>query len=110
VSGIDADVSATIASWLYLTRRSAAIFEKPLVHVPLLLPHYFIYGIDVVVQDSREGRTAFLLGRLSENGMVVLLSYCVRVENHYSILVTSVCGFVWAMVQVFARKRYVLLM
>jgi hypothetical protein len=109
IKRIDADVSATIASWLYLTGTSAAIFEKFLVHVPLWLPHYFIYGIDMVVQDSREGRTAFLLGRVSETGWWYYFPIAFALKTTIPFLVTSLCGFVWAVVQVFARKRYVLL-
>jgi 4-amino-4-deoxy-L-arabinose transferase-like glycosyltransferase len=109
IKRIDADISATIASWLYLTGTSAAVFKKMLVHVPLMLPHYFIYGIDMVVQDSREGRTAFLLGRVSETGWWYYFPVALALKTTIPFLLTSVCGVVWAVVQVFARKRYILL-
>lgn len=109
INRIDADISATIASWLYLTGTTAAVFEKILVRIPFMLPHYFIYGIDMVVQDSREGRTAFLLGRVSETGWWYYFPVAFALKTTLPFLITSLCGFVWAVVQVFARKRYVLL-
>jgi hypothetical protein len=63
----------------------------------------------MVVQDSREGRTAFLLGRISETGWWYYFPIAFALKTTIPFLVTSVCGFVWAVVQVFARKRYVLL-
>jgi 4-amino-4-deoxy-L-arabinose transferase-like glycosyltransferase len=109
IKRIDADLSATIASWLYLSGRSAAVFSNFLVRLPLMLPPYFIYGIDMVFQDSRDGRTAFLLGQVSDTGWWYYFPVAIALKTTLLFFITSVSGLMWALVQVIIRKRYVLL-
>ena len=109
IKRIDADVSATIAGWFHLSRSVTALFEKTFVRLPLMVPHYFIYGIDMVVQDNREGRPAFLLGHVSDRGWWYYFPIAFALKTTIPFLVASVSGFVWGLIQVFIRKRYVLL-
>ena len=109
IKRVDADLSATIAGWFYLSGNAAAVFEKILERLPLLLPYYFVYGIDMVVQDSREGRTAFLLGQVSDTGWWYYFPFAFALKTTIPFFITSVCGLVWALIQVLVRKRYVLL-
>ena len=103
VDRIDADESSKIASWFYLTG------NRFLTWLPPLLPRYFVYGIDMVVQDSRDGRPAFLLGQVSDTGWWYYFPVVFTLKTTIPFLVTSICGFVWAVFQVLGRKRYVLL-
>lgn len=109
IKRIDADLSATIASWLYLSGRSAAIFSGFLARLPLMLPPYFIYGIDMVFQDSRDGRTAFLLGQVSDTGWWYYFPIAIALKTTLPFFITSVTGLLWTLVQVIIRRRYVLL-
>src|ERR1043165_2600308 len=61
VDPMNADESSRIAGWFYLTGNAAEVFKRFAMWLPPLLPRYFVYGIDMVVQDSRDGRPAFLL-------------------------------------------------
>ena len=109
IKRIDTDLSATIAGWFYLSGTAAVVFEKFLMWLPLMLPHYYLYGIDMVVQDSRDGRTALLLGQVSDTGWWYYFPVALALKTTIPFFVTSVCGLVWATIQVLVRKRYVLL-
>ena len=64
----------------------------------------------MVVQDSREGRPAFLLGQISRDRVVVLFSIAFRTQNDDPVFL-SFCsgGLVWAVYQLLRRKRHVTL-
>lgn len=74
-----------------------------------LLPRYFVSGIDMVVQDSREGRPAFLLGQISDTGWWYYFPVAFALKTTIPFLLASIGGLVWAVYQVLARKRYVVL-
>jgi hypothetical protein len=109
VDRIDGNESSTIASWFYLTGNSGEAFKQFLSWLPPLLPRYFVYGIDMVVQDSRDGRSTFLLGQVSDTGWWYYFPVVFTLKTTIPFLITSLCGFVWAVFQVLGRKRYVLL-
>jgi hypothetical protein len=79
------------------------------VDIPPLLPRYFVYGVHMVVQDTREGRPAFLLGQVSDTGWWYYFPVAFALKTTIPFLVTSIGGLVWAVIQVFRGKRYVLL-
>ena len=106
VNGIDADESSKIASWFYLTGSTAGALQRVLVGLPPLLPRYFVYGIDMVVQDSRDGRTAFLLGQVSDTGWWYYFPVAFVLKTTIPFIVASVGGLVWSFVQLLSRKRY----
>ena len=109
VDRIDADEGSRIAGWVYLTGNAAAVFKRILMWLPPLLPRYFIYGIDMVVQDSRDGRPAFLLGAVSDNGWWYYFPVAFTLKTTIPFLVTSVCGLFAAVFSLVRRKRFVLL-
>ena len=77
--------------------------------LPPLLPRYFVYGVDMVVQDSREGRPAFLLGQVSDTGWWYYFPVAFVLKTAIPFLLASIGGLVWAAVQVVWRKRYAVL-
>ncbi|HYK22355.1 MAG TPA: hypothetical protein VEV42_16560, partial [Pyrinomonadaceae bacterium] len=109
VDRIDANESSQIASWFYLAGGTAEVFKRFLMWFPPILPRYFVYGIDMVVQDSREGRPAFLLGQVSEKGWWYYFPVAFALKTTIPFLFTSIGGTVWAVFHVLKRKRYVLL-
>jgi hypothetical protein len=109
VDRIDADEGARIAGWFYLTGNAAEVFKRFVMWLPPLLPRYFVYGIDMVVQDSRDGRPAFLLGAVSDSGWWYYFPVAFTLKTTIPFLVTSVCGLLWAVFSLVRRKRFVLL-
>ena len=109
VERIDPNESSMIASWFHLTGRVGAAFKLFLTWLPPLLPRYFVYGIDMVVQDSREGRPAFLLGQVSETGWWYYFPVAFALKTTIPFLFASIGGLVWSVFQVLRHKRYVLL-
>ncbi len=109
IDRIDTNESSKIASWFYLSGHAAEAFKRFLMWLPPMLPRYFVYGIDMVVQDSREGRPAFLLGRVSETGWWYYFPVAFALKTTIPFLLASVCGLVWAVVQVLRNKRYLVL-
>jgi hypothetical protein len=108
IDRIDANESSQIASWFYLSGQSAEAFNRFLMWLPPLLPRYFVSGIDMVVQDSRDGRPAFLLGQISDTGWWYYFPVAFALKTTIPFLLASVGGLVWAVYQVLRRKRYVI--
>jgi hypothetical protein len=108
IDRIDANESSKIASWIYLSGQTAETFKRFLMWLPPLLPRYFVYGIDMVVQDSREGRPAFLLGQISDTGWWYYFPIAFALKTTIPFLLASIGGLVWAVYQALARKRYVI--
>lgn len=109
IDRIDANEASRIASWFYLSGHTAEVFKRLLMWLPALLPRYFVYGIDMVVQDSREGRPAFLLGQISDTGWWYYFPVAFALKTTIPFLLASIGGFVWGVYQVLARKRYVII-
>jgi hypothetical protein len=109
VDAIDTNESSAIAGWFYLTGHTAELFKRLLMWLPPLLPRYFVYGIDMVVQDSRDGRPTFLLGQVSDTGWWYYFPVVFTLKTTIPFLITSIGGLLWAAFQVLRRKRYVLL-
>ncbi|HXR98925.1 MAG TPA: glycosyltransferase family 39 protein [Pyrinomonadaceae bacterium] len=106
---IDANESSEIASWFYLSGHTAEVFKRFLMWLPPLLPRYFVSGIDMVVQDSRDGRPAFLLGQISDTGWWYYFPVAFALKTTIPFLLASIGGFVWAVYQVLRRKCYAIL-
>jgi len=109
IDRIDANESSKIAGWFYLTGKTAGVFQRFLMWLPPMLPRYFVYGIDMVVQDSREGRPAFLLGHVSDTGWWYYFPVAFALKTTIPFLLASICGLVWAVVEVLKNKRYLVL-
>jgi uncharacterized membrane protein len=109
IDKIDANESSEIAGWFYLSGQTAEAFKRFLTWLPPLLPRYFVSGIDMVVQDSREGRTAFLLGQISDTGWWYYFPVAFVLKTTIPFVLASIGGFVWAVYQVLTRRRYAIL-
>lgn len=109
VDRIDADESAKIASWFYLNGNIAEVFRRVLMWLPPLLPRYFVYGIDMVVQDSRDGRPSLLLGQVSDTGWWYYFPVVFALKTTIPFLLASIGGLVWSLIELVRAKRYVLL-
>ena len=106
---MDADESSKIASWFYLFGSTAEVFKRFLMWLPPMLPRYFVYGIDMVVQDSREGRPAFLLGQVSKTGWWYYFPVAFALKTTIPFLFASIGGTIWTVFQVLKRRRFVVL-
>jgi Dolichyl-phosphate-mannose-protein mannosyltransferase len=102
---IDADESSVIDSWFYLSGNVAALSQKFLTWLPPSLPKYFVYGINMVVEDSREGRPAFLLGQVSNKGWWYYFPVAFVLKTTIPFLISSVLGISWAIVHLLKGKR-----
>jgi 4-amino-4-deoxy-L-arabinose transferase-like glycosyltransferase len=109
VDRLDANESTMIASWIYLSGHSAETLQRLLMWLPPLLPRYFVYGIDMVVQDSRDGRAAFLLGQVSDTGWRYYFPVAFALKTTIPFLISSICGLVWGVYQAVRQKRYAVL-
>ena len=109
IDRIDANESSEIASWFYLSGHTAEVFKRFLMWLPPLLPRYFVSGIDMVVQDSRDGRPAFLLGQISDTGWWYYFPVAFALKTTIPFLLASIGGFVWAVYQVLRCKCYAIL-
>src|SRR5262249_13332124 len=76
---------------------------------PWVLPRYFISGVDMVLQSTREGRPAFLLGQVSDTGWWYYFPVAFALKTTIPFLLTSIGGLVWAVIEIVKRKRFVLL-
>lgn len=74
-----------------------------------LMPRYFVYGVDMVLQSSREGRPAFLLGQVSETGWWYYFPVAFALKTTIPFLVASIGGLIWTVIEIVKRKRFVLL-
>src|SRR6185369_1352001 len=109
IDRIDANESSAIANWFYLSGQTAEAFKRLLIWLPPLLPRYFVSGIDMVVQDSRDGRPAFLLGQISDTGWWYYFPVAFALKTTIPFLLASIGGFVWAVYQVLRCKCYAIL-
>jgi 4-amino-4-deoxy-L-arabinose transferase-like glycosyltransferase len=102
---IDEDESFAIGGWFYLSGHLAELSHRFLLWLPPLLPKYFVYGITMVVEDSREGRPAFLLGQVSNKGWWYYFPVAFALKTTLPFLISSVLGICWAAVRVLKEKR-----
>ncbi|HSE20632.1 MAG TPA: glycosyltransferase family 39 protein, partial [Pyrinomonadaceae bacterium] len=102
---IDAEESAVICNWFYLTGHFAELSQKLLMSLPPLLPKYFVYGINMVVDDSREGRPAFLLGQVSNKGWWYYFPVAFALKTTIPFLMSSVVGISWATFRLLEGRR-----
>jgi Dolichyl-phosphate-mannose-protein mannosyltransferase len=109
INRIDADEAAMICQWFYLPARMAGGVSKMLTSLPPLLPKYFVYGVDMVVQDSRVGRPAFLFGQVSAKGWWYYFPVAFALKTTLPFLLITIAGTVWAGFQIIRRKRLELL-
>ena len=109
INRIEAAEASMICQWFYLPAGIAAPVLKILTRLPPLLPKYFVYGIDMVVQDSRVGRPAFLFGNVSNKGWWYYFPIAFALKTTLLFLLMAISGMTWAVFQLVRRKRIELL-
>jgi hypothetical protein len=95
VSYIDDDEAVFISEWLNVSANSADAFQEFVVHLPILLPKYYLWGMDLVVNDVRNGRVAFLLGEVSDKGWWYYFPVAFVLKTTLPFLLLTVSGIVW---------------
>lgn len=105
IDWIDEDEAQLISDWLHLSGGFSESFQSLLVHLPVQLPKYFLYGMEQVVTDVRGGRPAFLLGRISGQGWWYYFPVAFVLKTSLPFLLATLAGLVW-LVKEIARKRW----
>lgn len=94
-SFIDDDEAVFISEWFNVTGNAADSFQNFLVHLPILLPKYYMWGMDMVMNDVRNGRPAFLLGKVSDTGWWYYFPVAFVLKTTIPFLLLTVSGAVW---------------
>ena len=102
VSFIDDDEAAFISEWLKLDWSDP--FQNVLVHIPILLPKYYLYGMDLVMNDVQNGRPAFLLGDVSKTGWWYYFPVAFALKTTVPFLLLTVSGIVWTCWAIVKRR------
>ena len=105
VDWIDEDEAAMIAEWLHLSGHFSESFQALLLHLPIVLPKYFMSGIEIVLHDTREGRPAFLFGEVSSRGWWYYFPAAFALKTTLPFLVATVGGLAWSIWRV-VRGRW----
>ncbi|HEY2866028.1 MAG TPA: hypothetical protein VGJ02_02955, partial [Pyrinomonadaceae bacterium] len=94
-SFIDDDEAVFISEWFNATDNWSDSFQNLVVHLPIVLPKYYMWGMDMVVNDVRNGRPAFLMGRVSDNGWWYYFPAAFALKTTIPFLLLSVSGIFW---------------
>ena len=101
---IDDDEAVFICEWLHITGDWSDSFQNLLVHLSILLPKYYLYGMDLVMNDVQNGRPAFLLGQVSQTGWWYYFPVAFVLKTSVPFLLLTVAGIVWTAWSVIRRK------
>ena len=104
VDWIDEDEAQFISDWLHLSGNPSEHFQSVLLHLPVLLPKYFLYGMDMVLQDVRFGRTAFLLGQVSKQGWWYYFPVAFVLKTSLTFLTVTLAGLAWIIKDIVKRR------
>ena len=104
VSFIDDDEAVFISEWFNVTGNAADWFQNVLVHLPILLPKYYMWGMDMVVNDVRNGRPAFLLGEVSNTGWWYYFPVAFVLKTTIPFLLLAVSGIAWTAWETVRRR------
>jgi hypothetical protein len=104
VAWIDEDEAQFISEWLHLSGNSSEAFQSVLLHLPILLPKYFLYGLDQVIHDVRFGRPAFLFGQVSTQGWWYYFPVAFALKTSLPFLSATLAGLVWTARDILKRR------
>jgi hypothetical protein len=102
---IGEDEAQLIADLLHLSGGFSDSFQSLLMHLPVQLPKYFLYGMEQVVTDVRGGRPAFLLGQVSAQGWWYYFPVAFALKVSLPFLLATLAGLVW-LVKEIVKKRW----
>jgi len=75
-----------------------------LMHLPIQLPKYFLYGMEQVVTDVRGGRPAFLFGQISAQGWWYYFPVAFALKASLPFLLVTVAGLAWLVKEIVKKK------
>ena len=104
-SFIDDDEAVFISEWFYVTGDWSEWFQNILVHLTIVLPKYYMWGMDMVVNDVRNGRPAFLFGEVSQTGWWYYFLAAFVLKTTIPFLILSVSGSCWTVWRI-VRQRW----
>src|SRR2546423_969430 len=104
VDWIDEDEAAMAAEWLHLSGHFSESFQALLLHLPVMLPKYFLSGIEIVRQDTQGGRPAFLLGEVSSRGWWYYFPVAFALKTTLPFLLVTVGGLAWSIWRIVRRR------
>ena len=106
VSFIDDDEAVFISEWFNVTGVWSDSFQNVLVHLPVLLPKYYLYGMDMVVNDVRTGRPAFLFGQVSDHGWWYYFPAAFVLKTSIPFLLLTFAGIAWTLWKTVRRRWF----
>jgi 4-amino-4-deoxy-L-arabinose transferase-like glycosyltransferase len=101
---IDDDEASFVSDWFHLTGDFANSFQTLLVHLPVLLPKYYLYGMDMVMNDVQNGRPAFIFGQVFEKGVWYYFPAAFVLKTSLPFLTATIAGLVWTAWEIVKRK------
>jgi 4-amino-4-deoxy-L-arabinose transferase-like glycosyltransferase len=101
---IDDDEASFISDWFHFTGDFADSFQSMLVHLPVLLPKYYLYGMDMVMNDVQNGRPTFILGQVLDKGVWYYFPIAFVLKTSLPFLIVTIAGLVWTAVEIVRRK------
>jgi hypothetical protein len=104
VSYIDDDEAAFISEWLKITGDWSDTFQDFIVHLPIMLPKYYLYGMDLVMNDVQNGRPAFLLGKVSQTGWWYYFPVAFVLKTTIPFLLLTISGITWTVWSAVKRR------
>src|SRR5256714_970189 len=104
VDWIDEDEAAMAAEWLHLSGHFSESFQALLLHLPVMLPKYFLSGIEIVLQGTHGGRPAFLLGEVSSRGWRYYFPVAFALKTTLPFLLVTVGGLAWSIWRIVRRR------
>lgn len=104
VDWIDDDEAQFISEWFHLSGNAADSFQTMLLHLPLLLPKYFLYGLDQVVNDVRFGRPAYLFGQVSKLGWWYYFPVAFALKTSLTFLAVTLAGLLWTLWNILKKR------
>jgi len=93
-----------ISEWFKITGDWSDSFQTLLVHLPVLLPKYYLYGMDMVANDVRNGRPAFLFGDVSDKGWWYYFPAAFVLKTTIPFLLLTVSGIAWTIWETVRRR------
>lgn len=103
-SFIDDDEAVFISEWFNVTGGWSDSFQNFLVHLTIVLPKYYLWGMDMVVNDVRNGRPAFLFGQVSQTGWWYYFPVAFVLKTTIPFLLVTVAGIGWTIWETVRRR------
>lgn len=105
VTWLDEDQASMVWNWLHLSDRPANLLTGIAVHLPILLPKYYLSGLDLIVDATRGGVPGFLFGQISRHGWWYYFPVAFALKTSLLFLLLTIGGIAWTAWRI-ARERW----